>query len=94
MLYTALFLARFFCYGHSSGSEKKRFVKYAEAQFTLFDKPYTLNIYQNIELAKNRDYRDYLFIPFRDATSGKETYGGGRYIDLRIPYGEKIILNE
>jgi len=25
----------------------------------------------------------HLFIPFRDATSGKETYGAGRYIDLR-----------
>jgi uncharacterized protein (DUF1684 family) len=24
-----------------------------------------------------------LFIPFRDATSGKETYGAGRYIDLQ-----------
>jgi uncharacterized protein (DUF1684 family) len=24
-----------------------------------------------------------LFIPFRDATSGKETYASGRYIDLR-----------
>ncbi len=24
----------------------------------------------------------YLFIPFRDATNGKETYGGGRYLDL------------
>lgn len=24
-----------------------------------------------------------LFIPFRDATSGKETYGAGRYIDLK-----------
>jgi len=25
----------------------------------------------------------YLFIPFRDATSGRETYGAGRYIDLK-----------
>jgi len=25
--------------------------------------------------------RDYLFIPFTDATSGIDTYGGGRYID-------------
>lgn len=24
----------------------------------------------------------YVLIPFRDATSGKETYGGGRYLDL------------
>jgi uncharacterized protein len=23
-----------------------------------------------------------LFVPFRDATSGKETYGAGRYLDL------------
>ena len=23
-----------------------------------------------------------MFIPFRDATSGKETYGAGRYIDM------------
>jgi len=26
--------------------------------------------------------KPYLFIPFRDATSGKETYAAGRYIDL------------
>jgi uncharacterized protein (DUF1684 family) len=25
----------------------------------------------------------YLFVPFRDATSGQETYGSGRYIDLK-----------
>jgi len=25
----------------------------------------------------------HLFVPFRDATSGRETYGAGRYIDLR-----------
>lgn len=25
---------------------------------------------------------EFLFVPFRDATSGKETYGAGRYLDL------------
>lgn len=30
---------------------------------------------------------DHLFLPFRDATSGKETYGGGRYLDVRA-YGD------
>jgi uncharacterized protein len=25
-----------------------------------------------------------IFVPFRDATSGKTTYGGGRYIDTRL----------
>lgn len=35
-----------------------------------------------------------LFIPFRDASNGKETYGGGRYIDL--PYHgeqESIVID-
>jgi len=77
----------------TSGTEKRLYVKYAEAVFTLLGKEYKLSIYQSIELAKNREYRDYLFVPFRDATSGKETYGGGRYIDLTIPYGETILIN-
>jgi uncharacterized protein (DUF1684 family) len=29
-------------------------------------------------------YRDYLFIPMKDQTSGKETYGAGRYLDASI----------
>jgi uncharacterized protein (DUF1684 family) len=28
---------------------------------------------------------DDLFLPFRDATSGKETYGAGRYLDVEPP---------
>ncbi len=31
-----------------------------------------------------------LFLPFRDATSGTETYGAGRYLDLR-PSGDETI---
>jgi uncharacterized protein (DUF1684 family) len=27
---------------------------------------------------------DYLWLPFFDATSGKETYGGGRYLDIEV----------
>ncbi len=27
---------------------------------------------------------DYLWLPFYDATSGEETYGGGRYLDLEL----------
>ncbi|MBP7982432.1 MAG: DUF1684 domain-containing protein, partial [Kaistella sp.] len=38
-------------------------------------------------------YEDYLFLPFRDETNGKETYGGGKYIDLRIPDGNEIVID-
>lgn len=33
-----------------------------------------------------------IFVPFRDATSGKTTYGGGRYIDTRLADG-KVLLD-
>jgi uncharacterized protein len=29
-----------------------------------------------------------LFLPFRDKTSGKETYGAGRYLDVHLERGE------
>jgi uncharacterized protein (DUF1684 family) len=32
-----------------------------------------------------------LFLPFRDATSGKETYGAGRYLDLQARDDEVVI---
>jgi uncharacterized protein (DUF1684 family) len=42
-----------------------------------------LSVYRNTRLAKIPAYADYLFLPFTDETNGRETYGGGRYIDLR-----------
>jgi uncharacterized protein (DUF1684 family) len=33
-----------------------------------------------------------LFLPFRDATSGKETYGAGRYLDLDHQ-GDEIVID-
>lgn len=77
----------------TSGNSAKQFVKYGEAAFELKGRQYKLSIYQSVELAMQRKYRDYLFIPFRDATSGKETYGGGRYIDLTIPRNDSVIIN-
>ena len=44
-------------------------------------------------LRKKKEYKDYLFIPFRDGTSRMETYGGGRYLDLRIPKGKTILVD-
>ena len=43
---------------------------------------------------KQLEYKDYLFLPFTDLTNGTVTYGGGRYIGLRIPKsGNKIIID-
>lgn len=40
----------------------------------------TLTVYQ-LDDIRNR-YPDHLFLPFRDALAGRETYGSGRYLDL------------
>lgn len=40
----------------------------------------TLTVYQ-LDDIRDR-YPDHLFLPFRDALAGKETYGSGRYLDL------------
>ena len=61
--------------------------------FALKGKEYSLEVYQNPELVKDKDYVDYLFLPFSDQTNGNETYGGGRYLDLRIPKGNTLVLD-
>ena len=58
--------------------------KYGELYFTIEGKKLKLNVYQNIDLIKKKEYKDYLFLPFSDLTCGKESYIGGRYIDMRI----------
>jgi uncharacterized protein (DUF1684 family) len=36
---------------------------------------------------------DELFVPFRDATTGKETYGAGRYMDIPRHGGDDYVLD-
>ena len=59
--------------------------KFGIARFTLNGKKMELSIYQNQQLMSDWEYKDYLFLPFNDATNGTTTYGGGRFIDLEIP---------
>jgi uncharacterized protein (DUF1684 family) len=68
----------------SSGPLKKNYRVYGIIHFTINDTSVALNIYQSQDLMVAQQYRDHLFIPFTDATSGEETYESGRYIDLQI----------
>ncbi|MDB9755803.1 DUF1684 domain-containing protein [Winogradskyella sp.] len=58
---------------------------YGILYFELKGKQFQLNVYQGEELMVTEGFEDYLFLPFIDNTNGTLTYGGGRYIDLRIP---------
>jgi len=68
----------------SSGPIKKNYRVYGKIHFSINDSAVILNIYQSQDLMATQQYRDHLFIPFTDATSGEETYESGRYIDLEI----------
>lgn len=67
--------------------------KYGEFHFSIDGKESKLNVYQNVDLKKKPGYEDYLFLPFSDLTCGKDSYIGGRYIDMRIPKSEKVIVD-
>lgn len=58
--------------------------------FTLAGAPVRLRAYQP---APGETDEDYILIPFRDATSGKETYGAGRYLDLELVDGDVYELD-
>jgi len=58
----------------------REFVKAAALRFLIDGQAYTLTGYSSADDASDPDAA--LFIPFRDALSGKETYGAGRYLDV------------
>jgi hypothetical protein len=75
-------------------SRLPQYRKYGEATFRINGQEFKLNVYQSLDLQKKADYEDHLFLPFTDLTNGNLTYGGGRYIDLRIPKeGAKILID-
>ena len=55
-----------------------KYQKFGEVNFILFEKKFTLPIYTNDRLKKDSS----LFFSFTDLTNGKQTYGGGKYIDV------------
>ena len=56
--------------------------EYGTLNFTLKGKACELTIYRSQDDLRDEKYKDYLFLPFTDATSSNESYGGGRYMDV------------
>ena len=62
--------------------EKSYYRKFGILTFTLKDKEMQLTLYESLEESENPVFEDYLFLPFTDKTSGGDSYGGGRYMDV------------
>ncbi|MES1219626.1 MAG: DUF1684 domain-containing protein [Bacteroidota bacterium] len=68
----------------TSGVIKKNFRVYGILNFTIHDTALSLTIYQSQSLMEDNQYKDYLFLPFTDVTTGNESYHTGRYMDFTI----------
>jgi uncharacterized protein (DUF1684 family) len=66
---------------------------YGVLSFELKGQTFQLNVYQGKELMKDDAFKDYLFLPFLDNSNGGDSYGGGRYIDLRIPSDNELDID-
>ncbi|TDW51362.1 hypothetical protein EV144_10135 [Flavobacterium sp. 270] len=77
----------------TTGTRTPQYIKYGTVTFKINGASYHLNVYRNIELSKTPEYKNHLFLPFSDLTCGKESYIGGRYIDLEIPKGNTIAID-
>lgn len=77
----------------TSNGRTQNYIRYGILKFQISGKNFQLEVYQNLSLIKREGYEKHLFLPFIDLTSGNETYGAGRYLDVEIPATITMILN-
>lgn len=76
-------------YTPTTTGELRPMVRAGTLQFQAGGYPQRLVAYRPVgPLGANR-----LFVPFRDRTSGRETYGGGRYMDLMVGADGRVVLD-
>lgn len=72
--------------GTSTGDERD-YLEAGTLRFTVDGKERTLRGY----VAPGRPHE--LFVPFRDATSGKESYGAARYMEVEVPHHGHALID-
>lgn len=63
----------------TSAEGERTYLRYGEFRFEVDGEAVTLQAYRPVD-------DDRLWVPFRDETSGAETYGAGRYLDLEADH--------
>jgi uncharacterized protein len=69
----------------TSAGEEQVYERYGFVRFSVDGQPAQVVLYAS-------DDSDELFIPFRDATSGRETYGAGRYLEVHA-HGDEVTID-
>jgi len=74
-----------------SNSAPEAYFNLGKVVFDLNGTECKLSIFQNAKSMKDPQAANELFCPFTDETSGKETYGSGRFLDLQRNPGSNDI---
>ncbi len=72
----------------TSKGTRQLFNKTGYFELTIDGQPVKLQAYQSTERVDPS-----IFVPFRDATSGKETYGAARYLDLEVEHDDNYAVD-
>ena len=70
----------------TSSGEVVTYREWARVRFDVEGQPASLMIYRHPE-------SESLFLPFRDATAGHETYGAGRYLEVHELEDGRVLLD-
>jgi len=74
----------------TTGGTPYGFMRFGKVNFYLEGKAIDLQVF---EFPSDSSAPPAIFVPFRDATSGKDSYGGGRFMIIKIPEGDQIVVD-
>ena len=74
----------------TSTSELRKFYKYGYFNFEIDGNAHSLQLYKPVD---DSGHDPYYFIPFKDKTNIKETYGAGRYLDIPVAESDSITVD-
>lgn len=77
----------------TSTDRMAEYLVYGSISFELKGEKCKLTVYRNKAHTTHPLYKDYLFLPFTDMSTGEESYGTGRYLDLKISDLENLVLD-
>ena len=70
----------------TSDGDTRTYERWANLPFEVDGEPVGLTLYRDPDSG-------HLFLPFQDATSGRETYGAGRYLEVPVLEDGQLLLD-
>lgn len=77
---------------YSNDPDVPEFTTFGVLDFDIDGFHFHLFVYQNSAWKDLPHYNHILFLPFKDWTNGNESYGGGRFLDIRFYDDEDFVI--